>query len=71
MTVSVPDNVVSALCFRNPVAAATGGLGHAIWKLADGNTRTKLTVIERPDIHPGDFPPASDTMFAAAMDAIK
>jgi hypothetical protein len=71
MTVCVPGNCVRALCFRNPVAAATGGLGHAIYKLADGNTRTKLTVIERPDIHPGDFPPASDTMYAAAMEAIR
>jgi hypothetical protein len=71
MTVSVPNNVKTALCFRNSVVAETGGLGSAIWKLADGNTVTKLTVVDRQDIHPGDFGPAQDTMFNAVIEAIK
>lgn len=59
-TVNVPENVKVALCFRNPDVVMTGGLGHAIYK---ASLPTKLTVIERNDIHPGDFPPAQDTMF--------
>ena len=60
--VNVPLNVVNALCFRNPVSALTGGLGHATYVLAPGNTTTKLEVIERMDAHPGDFGAAQDTM---------
>ena len=71
MTVNVPNNVKTALCFRNSVVAETGGLGSAIWKLADGNTVTKLTVVDRQDVHPGDFGPAQDTMFNAVMEAVK
>ena len=59
--VNVPPNVVNALCFRNPVIALTGGLGHATYVLAPGNTTTKLEVIERMDAHPGDFGVAQDT----------
>lgn len=60
-TVNVPVNVKEAMVFRNPLVAATGGLGHATYK-TQGLT-TKLTVIERPDPHPGDMPPAQDIMF--------
>lgn len=61
--VSVPANVANALCFRNPVIALTGGLGHATYVRAPGNTTTNLEVIERMDAHPGDFGVAQDTMF--------
>lgn len=70
--VIVPENVREAVCFRNPVVALTGGLGHATYILGPGNKNgTKLTVIEREDIHPGDFPPAQDTMFAACKKALR
>lgn len=65
--VNVPVNVANALCFRNPIIAATGGLGHATYVLAPGNIITKLTIIERDDIHPGDFGVAQDTMFNRVM----
>lgn len=58
-TVNVPANVKQALCFRNPDPVMTGGLGHAIYK---ATASTKLTVIGRPDIHPGDFGEAQDIM---------
>jgi hypothetical protein len=67
--IEVPATVRRAVCFRNPVVAATGGLGHAIYIAADP-AKTKLTVIERLDVHPGDFPPAQDTMFDAVMESI-
>lgn len=60
--IEVPANVRQAICFRNPVVGATGGLGHATYLAADPS-KTKLEVIERLDVHPGDFPPAADTMF--------
>lgn len=60
--VDITSNVQYALAFRNPILAATGGLGHATYVLAPGNTTTKLEVIERNDVHPGDFGPAQDTM---------
>lgn len=61
--VDIQGNVVDALCFRNPIIFATGGLGHATYVKAPGNTTTELTVIERDDAHPGDFGVAQDTMF--------
>lgn len=60
--IEVPSNVVESLCFRNPVAAATGGLGHATFLAADPK-KTALTVRERIDVHPGDFGQAADIMF--------
>lgn len=69
--VNIPANVTAALCFRNPVVAATGGLGHATYVLAPGNTTTKLTVTDRMDAHPGDFGVAADTMFATVMALIQ
>lgn len=68
--VSVANNVSNAMCFRNPIAAATGGLGHAIYVLAPGNQVTKLEVIERPDIHPGDFGVAADQMLARILSLV-
>lgn len=65
--VNLPPNVVNALCFRNPIIALTGGLGHATYVLAPGNTETNLSVIERMDAHPGDFGVAQDTMFNKIM----
>ena len=62
--VIVPKNVRVALCFRNPDAAMTGGLGHATY-VAKGPT--KLDIIERLDVHPGDFGVAQDTMFNELM----
>ena len=67
--VTVPANVITALCFRNPNFALTGGLGHATYVLDDA--RTKLQVIEREDPHPGDFGEAQDQMFDACMEALK
>lgn len=66
----VPKNVKTALCFRNPAFAGTGGLGHATW-IADDPKVTRLTVVKRLDIHPGDFPPASDEMLAAALEELR
>lgn len=65
--VNVPANVANAMCFRNPIIATTAGLGHATYVLAPGNSATKLTVIERDDIHPGDFGVAQDAMFNRVM----
>lgn len=65
--IEVPSNVVEALCFRNPVGPATGFLGHATFLAADTN-KTTLTVRERLDVHPGDFPPAADEMFNRAVE---
>lgn len=67
--VTVPSNVIKALCFRNPVVVGTGGLGHATYVL--DSAKTELQVIEREDVHPGDFGPAADQMFTAAMEALK
>jgi len=69
--VNVPANVVNALCFRNPVLAVTGGLGHATYVRAPGNAVTVLDVIERIDAHPGDFGVAQDTMFDRVTGLIK
>lgn len=60
--VTVPTLVKVALCFRNPIFAATGGLGHATYIKSDAS-KMKLTVIDRPDVHPGDFGEAQDIMF--------
>lgn len=67
--VNVPGNVAQALCFRNPIWAATGGLGHATYIASALNTR--LEVIDRPDVHPGDFGEAQDIMVARVLEAIK
>jgi hypothetical protein len=40
--ITVPPNVQNALCFRNPIAAATGGLGHATYITDPDNTTTRL-----------------------------
>ena len=69
--VTVPSNVVHALCFRNPIVAATGGLGHATYVLEQDPATTKLQIIERNDLHPGDFGVAQDTMFNAVMEYLK
>jgi hypothetical protein len=69
--VTVPSNCVHALCFRNPVVAATGGLGHATYVLGAGNTTTKLQIVERLDVHPGDFGVAQDTMLNTALEVLK
>jgi hypothetical protein len=69
-TVIVPSNVKHAICFRNPVFAITGGLGHAIYK-AEEPSKTMLEIKEREDVHPGDFGPAQDYMFDAAVKALK
>lgn len=69
--ITVPSNVQKAVVFRNPVAAATGGLGHATWVLDPAsNHTTDLKVIPRADVHAGDFPPAADIMFDQAMEAL-
>ena len=69
--VNVPANVTDALCFRNPVFAATGGLGHATYIRAPGNVTTKLTIAERDDMHPGDSGAAQDAMFSWVTGLIK
>lgn len=68
--ITVPANVRVAVCFRNPIVAATGGLGHATY-IAHDPSKTKLTVINRLDVHPGDFPPAADIMLEKIVEAIK
>jgi hypothetical protein len=60
--IEVPSNVANAVCFRNPVAALTGGLGHAAYVL-DPSGNTKLVTYKREDAHPGDFGEAQDIMF--------
>ncbi len=68
--VTVPTNVREALCFRNPIAAATGGLGHATYVIP-ALSPTKLQVIERPDVHPGDFGQAQDIMVEKILELIE
>lgn len=65
--VTVPNNVIKAICFRNPVAAATAGLGHAIYV---ASSAVRLYVFERNDLHPGDFGEAQDRMFEEAREAL-
>ena len=65
--IEVPPNVREALCFRNPQIALTGGLGHATYIAADPQ-KTKLTVVNKLDAHPGDFGDAADTMFNKIME---
>lgn len=66
--VTVPANVKQALCFRNPILAMTGGLGHATYVLEDA--ATKIEIVERTDVHPGDFGVAQDQMVETVMKAI-
>lgn len=68
--IDVPSNVAEALCFRNPVAAMTGGLGHATYIAANPGS-TRLTVVKRLDVHPGDFGEAADEMFDAVTGALE
>lgn len=68
--VTVPDNVLEALCFRNPDPVETAGLGHAAYVVAN-HLKTKLTVVERHDIHPGDFGLAQDIMIEKLLEALK
>lgn len=68
--IEVPSNVLQALCFRNPIFAATGGLGHATYVLGVHDIKTQLEVIKRNDPHPGDFGEAQDIMFQRIMDSI-
>lgn len=69
--VTVPKNVAETLCFRNPMAIATEGLGHATYILDAKNKTTQLKVVNRLDPHPGDFGPAADLMLTALLRAIK
>lgn len=69
--ITVPRNVKQALCFRNPIVAATGGLGHATYVLDSNNTTTKLTVVNRVSPHPDDFGRSADEMYAAAMAVLR
>lgn len=66
--VTVPNNVLEAICFRNPVLAATGGLGHAIYV---ASSAVHLQVYERNDPHPGDFGEAQDLMVEEALEALR
>lgn len=68
--ITVPDNVQNAMCFRNPIVAATGALGHATYIAADP-AKTRLEVIPRNDPHPGDFGEAAGMMFEKIMELIK
>lgn len=68
--VTVPRNVLRALCFRNPAIWITGGLGHATYVLPQHST-TGLEVIPRFDAHPGDFGEAQDVMVARVVEALK
>lgn len=65
--VTVPNNVRQALCFRNPILALTGGLGHATYV---ASSAVRLRIVEREDAHPGDFGEAQDEMFETAMKAL-
>ncbi len=66
--IELPRNVLSALCFRNPQAALTAGLGHAAYiERGDG----RLQTIERLDVHPGDFGEAQDVMVERVLGALK
>ena len=65
----VSRRVKRAVCFRNPVAAITGGLGHATY-VAEDPQATRLDVIKREDVHPGDFPPAQDMMLDECLRAL-
>lgn len=68
--VEVPSTVKEALCFRNPIFAATGGLGHATY-IRRPTDHNKLTVIDRNDPHPGDFGEAQDIMVNKLVELAK
>lgn len=60
--VSVPDNVVTAHCIRDPVWFDTLGLGYATWT-ADNPHKTKLTITEHRAQHPDDYGVAQDWVY--------
>jgi hypothetical protein len=62
-TITVPANVVTAHCIRDPDWADTGGLGYAEW-VAENAKATRLLTTEHRGAHPDDTGYAQDLVFA-------
>lgn len=52
-TEPVPANVQNAIEVYNPTCVDTGGLGCRLWTLAPSFPASRLTIVQRPDLHPG------------------
>lgn len=52
-TEPVPANVLNAIEVYNPSCISTGGLGCRLWTLASNFPAGRLTIVQRPDMHPG------------------
>ena len=61
-TITVPANVVTAHCIRDPIWVDTGGLGFATWVAADPKV-TRLLITEHRGAHPDDTGYAQDLIF--------
>lgn len=53
----ITSNVKRAVCFYNPIAGLTGGLGSYCWKRTEGNHTTELLAYRSYWPHPGDNVP--------------
>jgi hypothetical protein len=61
--ITVPTNVRTAHCIRDPDWIDTGGLGYAQWVAADPK-KTRLLTTEHRGAHPDDTGYAQDLVFA-------
>jgi hypothetical protein len=60
--VTIPANVVTAHCIRDPDWLDTGGLGYATW-VADDPKATRLLITEHRGAHPDDTGYTQDLVF--------
>lgn len=67
--ISIPRNVVTAHCIRDPDWVDTGGLGYATW-VADNPKTTRLLITEHRGAHPDDTGYAQDLVFAEVKQLI-
>lgn len=61
--ITVPANVITAHCVRDPDWIDTGGLGYAEW-VAENPKVTRLVITEHRGAHPDDTGYAQDLIFA-------
>lgn len=61
-TTTVPTNVQTAHCIRDPYWIDTAGLGYANWVAADPK-RTRLEITEIRAAHPDDYGEAQNIVF--------
>jgi hypothetical protein len=67
--ITVPANVKTAHCIRDPDWIDTGGLGYATWVAADPQ-KTRLIITEHRGAHPDDTGYAQDLVFAEVKQLI-